>query len=185
MYAQDSDFPDYEANRKISYTYRVVDTDTLFYGYIPHVTIFPPLRFKNLDDYYEYQRLIRDIKKTLPYAKAVSVSVVETYEFMQTLPTEKAKQKHLEDVKKYMMDTYKPKLKKLNRRQGQVLIKLIDRECNTTSFYIVKSIVGSFQAGLYNVFAGIFGNSLKAEYDPKGKDKLMERIVIQIEEGIL
>lgn len=184
LHAQE-DLPDYVANRKIYYAYNVVENDTILYGYIPNITIFRPLVFKNEKERIAYDRLVRDIKKTLPYAKSVSQSVIETYEVMQPLPDEKTKQKHLESVKSFMMDEYKPKMKKLSRRQGQVLIKLIDRECNTPSYNIVKSLVGSLQAGVYNVFAGIFGNSLKTEYDPKGKDKMMERIVIQVEEGIL
>jgi hypothetical protein len=177
--------PEYVPEIKIKYTYTVENGDTIFFGYIPNVTIFPPLVFKDQKEKLEYYKLIRDIKKTLPYAKAVSVSVIETYEYMQTLPDEKVRQKHLEDVEKFMMDTYKPKLKKMSRNQGKILIKLIDRECNTPSYNIVKSLVGSFKAGVFNVFAGLFGNSLKTEYDPNGKDKLMERIVIQIEEGVL
>lgn len=171
--------------RPIQYAYNVERGDTLLYGYIPNVTIFPPLVFKNEKEMLEYSKLVRDVKKALPYAKMVAASVIETYEYMETLPDEKTKQKHLEQVQKFMMDEYKPKLKKFSRSQSKILIKLIDRECNTTSYNIVKSLIGSFKAGLYNVFAGLFGNSLKTEYDPKGKDKLIERIAIQIEEGVL
>ncbi|NDW09271.1 DUF4294 domain-containing protein [Dysgonomonas sp. 520] len=181
--AQESD--SYRYQRKIQYHYTVQDGDTLLFGVIPNITIFNPLVFKNNKEEIEYNKLIRDVRKTLPYAKAVTYSIIETYEYMQTLPDDKAKQKHLDQVKKYMMDEYKPKMKKLTRRQGQILIKLIDREASSTSYYIVKSIVGSFQAGMYNVFAGIFGNSLKTKYDPEGKDKLIERIAILIEEGVL
>lgn len=168
---------------KIKYYFHVVEGDTIFNGYIPELTIFNPLVFKNEKEQIEYTKLVRDVKRTLPYAKLVARSIIESYETMQTLPDEKTKQKHLEAVQKYMMDEYKPKLKKLTRKQGQILIKLIDRECNTSSFNIVKSLMGSFKAGVYNTFAGIFGNSLKTQYDPENKDKMIERIVILIEQG--
>lgn len=180
--AQDDE---YVADVNIRYTFSVENNDTLFHGYIHNVTIFTPMIFRNEKERMEYNKLIRDVKKTLPYAKSVSASIIETYEFMQTLPNEKAKQKHLENVQKFMMDEYKPKMKKLTRNQGKILIKLVDRECNSTSYNIIKSLVGSFKAGVYNVFAGIFGNSLKTEYDPEGKDKMIERVATLVEEGIL
>ncbi len=103
---------------------------------------------------------------------------------METLPTEKEKQKYLEDVQKFMMDEYKPpQMKKMTKNQGKILVKLVDRECNTSSYNIVKAIVGSFKAGVYQTFAGLFGNSLKTKYDPEGKDAEIEAIVIQIEQG--
>lgn len=168
---------------RIKYYFHVQDGDTIFNGYIPELTVFTPLVFKNEKERIEYTKLVRDVKKTLPYAKLVARSIIESYEFMETLPNEKAKQKHLEAVQKYMMSEYKPKLKKLTKRQGQILIKLIDRECNTSSYNIVKSLLGSLRAGVYNTFAGLFGNSLKAKYDPENKDKMIERIVILIEQG--
>lgn len=149
------------------------------------VHIFATMKFYREKDRQEYARLVRDVQKVYPYARLISQSIIETYEFMETLPDEKSKQKHLEQVQKYMMDTYKPQLKKMTKNQGKILIKLIDRECNTPSYNIVKALVGSFKAGVYNIFAGMFGNSLKTEYDPYGKDAAIEAIVIQINEGSL
>jgi hypothetical protein len=62
---------------------------------------------------------------------------------------------------------------------------LINRECNQSSYDILKAFLGPFRAGLWNFFAGIFGASLKSEWDPKGKDALIERIVVLVEEGAL
>lgn len=149
------------------------------------VYVFAPMKFKNNKERQEYTKLVRDVKKAYPYARMVASSIIETYEYMETLPDEKTRQKHLEEVQKYMMDTYKPQMKKMTRNQGKILIKLIDRECNTSSYNIVKSLIGSFKAGVYNVFAGMFGNSLKAEYDPNGKDANIETIVLQIESGMV
>lgn len=152
-------------------------------GYIPNIYVFTPLKFKSEKDRIEYTKLVRDVKKTLPYARLIAKSIIESYEFMETLPDEKSKQKHLEEVQKYMMKEYKPKMKKLTRRQGQILVKLVDRECNTSSYNIVKSLLGSFKATMYNTFAGLFGNSLKTKYEPDGKDQMIERIVIMIDQG--
>ena len=76
-------------------------------------------------------------------------------------------------------------MKKLTFAQGKLLIKLIDRECNQSSYHLVKAFLGSFRAGFWNLFAGMFGASLKTEYDPQGKDAEIERIVVQVENGML
>lgn len=153
--------------------------------WLQEIFIYPPLVFTNDKQRTEYTRLVRDVKKAMPYAQDVSKMIIETYEYMETLPDEKAKKKHLSTVQKYVMDEYKPRMKKLTKNQGKILVKLIDRECNVSTYEIVKSLVGSFKAGVYNAFAGIFGNSLKQEYDPEGKDRLIERIVVQIQQGTL
>lgn len=149
------------------------------------VHVFAPMKFKNEKERQAYSKLVRDVRIAYPYAKVIAYSIIETYEYMQTLPTEKEKQKYLEDVQKYLMAEYKPKMKKMTKTQGKILIKLVDRECNTSSYNIVKALLGSFKATFYNAFASLFGNSLKAEYDPGGKDSAIEAIVLQIEEGTI
>lgn len=163
----------------------IYEGDTIAVVQLKPVYIFAPIKFRNNKERQEYTKLIRDVKIAYPYACLISASIIETYETMQTLPDEKAKQKYLEDVQKYMMAEYKPKMKKMTKNQGKILVKLIDRECNTSSYNIVKALVGSFKAGVYNTFAGLFGNSLKTEYDPNGKDAAIEAIVIQIQQGTI
>lgn len=163
----------------------IYEGDTIAVVNLKPVYIFAQLKFKNNKERQEYSKLVRDVKIAYPYAKTIAYSIIETYEYMESMPTEKAKQKYLEDVQKYMMAEYKPKMKKMTKNQGKILVKLIDRECNTPSYNIVKALVGSFKAGVYNAFAGLFGNSLKTQYDPYGKDASIEAIVIQIEQGTI
>lgn len=169
----------------IRYTFEVVKGDTLFNAYLPEAIIFPPLYFKSEKERLEYTKLVRDVKITLPYAKQVAQNIIETYEFMETLPDKKTKQKHLEQTQKFIMDSYKPRMKKLTKNQGKILVKLIDRQTNSSAYDIVKSLTGGFKATVYNTFAGVFGNNLKTQYEPNGKDKMIERIVIEIEQGTL
>jgi hypothetical protein len=157
--------------------------DTLALFNLRPVYIFAPMKFKDEKQRQAYSRLVRDVKIAYPYARKIAEGIIETYEYMQTLPTDKERQKYLEDVQKFMMSEYKPKLKKMTKTQGKILIKLVNRECNTSSYNIVKALMGTFRAGIYNTFAGLFGNSLKAGYDPEGKDLDIENIVIQIQQG--
>lgn len=166
--------------------YIVSGNDTIPVFQLREVIVFEHQKFKNEKERQAYSKLVRDVKKTYPYAKMVAESIIETYEYMETIPNEKDRQKHLEQVQKYMMDKYKPELKKMTKTQGRILIKLIDRECNTSSYEIVKALLGSLRAGVYNAFAGLFGNSLKTQYDPTkpgSEDAMIEEIVLQIQQG--
>jgi len=159
--------------------------DTIPVVSLREIYVFPQARFKNKKEEENYYKLIRDVKRTLPYAKMVYETLIETYEYMETLPNDKARQKHLKLMEKELFQQYKPELKKLTFSQGKLLIKLVDRECNQSSYNLVKAYLGSFRASFWNLFAGMFGASLKSEYDPQGKDAMTERIVLLVENGLL
>ena len=159
--------------------------DTIASLQLPTVYVFKPMVFKNKRKQQEYYRLIRNVKKTLPIAKEVNRAIIETYEFLQTLPDEKSREKHLRMVEKSVKEQYTPRMKKLTFSQGKLLIKLIDRETNSSSYELVKAFLGPFKAGFYQAFAAIFGASLKKEYRPEDEDALVEQIVLQVESGQL
>lgn len=160
-------------------------TDTIAVVNLRTVVVFPEYKFKNKREQEKYTKLVRDVKRTLPYAKMVYDVLIETYEYMETLPDEKSKQKHLERMEDELFKQYKPELKKLTYSQGKLLIKLIDRECNQSSYNLLKAYLGSFRAGFWNLFAGLFGANLKVNYDPIGKDAMTERIVVLVENGMI
>ena len=118
-----------------------------------------------------------------PIAREINRTILETYEYLQTLPNEKARQRHIKKVEKGLKEQYTPRMKKLTFAQGKLLIKLVDRQSNQTSFELVKAFMGPFKAGFYQTFAALFGASLKKEYDPAGEDKLTERVVLLVENG--
>ena len=92
--------------------------------------------------------------------------------------------KNKKQAQSYMLfRTYKPKMKKLTYSQGKLLIKLIDRECHSSSYDMIKAFMGPLRAGFWQVFAWGFGASLKKEYDPTGTDRLTERVVLMVEAG--
>lgn len=157
--------------------------DTIPMVNLPEVFVYPQLKFKNKRDQEKYNKLVRDVKRTLPFAKLVYATLIETYEYMETLPNDKARQAHLKKMEKDLFNEYKPVLKKLTFSQGKLLIKLIDRECNQSSYNLLKAYLGGFRAGFWNLFAGMFGASLKSEYEPRGKDAMTERVVVLVESG--
>ena len=161
----------------------IYEGDTIPCVQLPTVYIFKPLKFKNDKERMEYYRLVRNVKKVYPIAREINRTILETYEYLQTLPNEKARQKHIKRVEKGLKDQYTPRMKKLSFAQGKLLIKLVDRQSNQTSFELVKAFMGPFKAGFYQTFAALFGASLKKEYDTNGEDKLTERVVILLENG--
>ena len=163
----------------------VYEGDTIPYVNLPTVYIFKPLKFKNKRDMSNYYKLIRDVKKVLPLSKEINRAVIETYEYMITLPSEKARQKHMKAVEKSLKEQYTPRMKKLSFAQGKLLIKLVDRQTNSTGYELVKAFMGPFKAGFYQTFAALFGASLKKQYDPTGDDALTERVILMVENGQL
>ena len=161
----------------------IYEGDTIASIHMPTLYCFKPLVFKNKKQQQEYNRLVRNVKKTLPIAKEVNRAIIETYEFIQTLPDEKARQKHLKAVEKSVKQQYTPRMKKLTLSQGKLLIKLINRETDSSSYELVKAFLGPFKAGFYQAFAAIFGASLKKEYHPDEEDALVEQIVLLVESG--
>lgn len=163
----------------------VYNGDTIQYVKLPTVYIFKPLKFKNKREITKYYKLIRDVKKVLPISKEINRAIIETYEYLQTIPTEKERQKHLKAVEKGLKEQYTPRMKKLSFAQGKLLIKLVDRQTNSTSYELVKAFMGPFKAGFYQTFAALFGASLKKQYDPSGEDALTERVILMVENGQL
>ena len=152
---------------------------------MPELPVYPPLKFKNRREAMRYNRLVYNVKKTLPIAKLVNQTIAETYEYIEKLPTKKEKDAHIRAVEKGIKKQYTPQMKKLTYSQGKLLIKLVDRECNQSSYEIVKAFFGPFKAGFYQAFAAIFGASLKKDYDPEADDRLTERVVRMVEAGTL
>ena len=157
--------------------------DSIQYMEMNNVYVYPPLTFKNKKQAQQYMRLVNNIKKVLPIAKEARMMLIETTEYLETLETDKEKEEHMKRVEADIFKTYKPKMKKLSYSQGKLLIKLIDRECHSSSYDMIKAFMGPLRAGFWQVFAWGFGASLKKEYDAQGVDRLTERVVLMVESG--
>ena len=157
--------------------------DSIQYMEMNNVYVYPQLTFKNKRQAQKYMRLVTNVKKVLPIAKEARMMLIETTEYLETLPDDKAKAEHMKRVEQDIFKTYKPKMKKLTYSQGKLLIKLIDRECHSSSYDMIKAFMGPLRAGFWQVFAWGFGASLKKEYDAQGVDRLTERVVLMVESG--
>ncbi|MEG2164324.1 MAG: DUF4294 domain-containing protein, partial [Bacteroidales bacterium] len=123
----------------------IIETgDTVITVDIIPVYCMPPYKFRNRKDEKFYWKTVRDVKRTLPYAKMVRAALIETYNYIETLPEEK-RAAHLKRMEKDIFNEYKPILKDFTYSQAKMLIILINRECNQTSFSIIKAFLGGFR----------------------------------------
>ena len=161
--------------------------DTALMVVLNNITVFPTLKFKNKKQEEFYWRTVRDVKRTLPYAKLIAETLLETYEYIETFPTQKEREQYLSQMEKEIFAQYKPELKRFTKSQGKMLVKLINRETNQSSYSILKAFLGTFRAGFWQTFGHFFGVNLKSSYRPdKNKeDAIIERVCILVEEGAL
>ena len=149
------------------------------------VTVFPPEKFKDKEAEQFYWRTVRDVKKTLPYAKLIALEMQRTNTALAQFSTQKEQREYIRTYEKGLFKKYEPAFRKMTARQGQLLMKLVDRECNKTSYELIKLYKGSVTAFFWQGFARIFGNNLKAEYDALDQDRITERIILLVEAGQL
>jgi len=158
-----------------------VDGQTIASVEVEEVVVYPKLEFDSRRKYRRYRKLIRDLKKVYPYAQKAKYKLLKMENEFRQLESEKARKQYVKNVEKEIKEEFKDDIKKLTITQGRLLLKLIDRETGNTSYTLLDELKGSFTAVFWQTIARIFGHNLKAEYEPHGRDYLIERIVVLIE----
>ena len=181
--AQEIGDPEFVPMVKVGKT--LFEGDTIQYLEMQQVYVYPEPTFKNKRQQQAYLKLVRNVKKVLPLAKEVRQILIETAEILETIPSKREREEHMKRVENEIVNTYKPKMKKLTFSQGKLLIKLVDRECNSTAYEAIQAFIGPVRAGMWQAFAWMFGASLKKGYQPEGVDRLTERVVLMVEAGQL
>lgn len=161
--------------------------DTVLVVIFNEITVFPPMKFKNKKQEEFYWRTVRDVKKALPYAKLICETLVETYEYIETFPDQKERERYLKEMEGAVFEQYKPVLKKFSKNQARMLVKLIQRETNQSGYDILKAFLGSFRATFWQGFGRLFGVNLKGKYSPSTdeNDAIIERVCTMVEQGQL
>lgn len=169
------------------YYYTDIDGEHVKMIVLNDVVVYPPMKFKNKKQEEFYWRTVRDVKKTLPYAKLICETLIETYEYIETFATKKERDDYLKRMEDAIFEQYKPVLKRFTKSQAQMLCKLIKRETNQSGYSIIKAFLGSFRAGFWQTFGRFFGVNLKVDYRPDKdeKDAIVERVAVAVELGQL
>jgi hypothetical protein len=159
----------------------VTETDTIFKDTIQLEEI---VIFKGKVDpeaRKQFELLRNRVYKTYPYAKLASERLTTLNRGMANLKTNKEKKKYFKIVEDYLNNEFEAKLKKLSRKQGQILIKLIHRQTGTTTYDLVKSLKSGWTAFWSNTTAKMFDLNMKAQYSPYqvNEDYLIETILVR------
>lgn len=130
-------------------------------------------------------RLKRYVVKVYPYAKLAG-QLFEAYEReLDSIPTEAGKKAFMKIAEDELREEFEGELRKLTIMQGQILVKLVNRQTDKTGYDIVKQMRGGFSAFFWQGIARLFGTNLKSTYDADGDDKKIEEIVQGIENGLI
>lgn len=140
---------------------------------------------KNRFDYHKYQRLVYNVKKAYPYALIVRKEMVRVNDLLGDMPNDRDRKEFLRKYEKDILKKYEGDLSNFSISQAKILIKLIDRETQSTSFSLISEYRGDFSAKFWQGIARIFGTNLKSTYDAEGEDYLIEQIICEIEAGRL
>jgi hypothetical protein len=140
---------------------------------------------RTLSQYRKYDRLVYNLKKTYPYAVIVRLRLNQVNEDLLKIEDEKDRRKYIKNMEKDVFKEYEDDIQDMSITQGRLLIKLIDRETQNTSYDLIKQYRGGLNAAFWQGIARLFGTNLKENYDPYGEDALIETIVCEIEAGLL
>jgi hypothetical protein len=135
--------------------------------------------------YEKYERLVYNVRKVYPYALLVRMKLDEINYQLESIRDEKERRGYLKNVEKQVFADYEDDIRNMTITQGRILIKLIDRETQNTSYALIRDYRGKISAVFWQGIARIFGSNLKDEYDPFGDDMMIESIITDIETGRL
>ena len=159
--------------------------DTIIHKEIKQVVVFPEREFKNNRQRRRYTRYILKVKKVYPVAVEAR-ELLEKYEPQYyALDDQRDRRKLMKNLEKELFAEHKEELKKWSISDGRILLKLINRETDRTTYSLIKDFRGDVSAVFWQGIARIFRNDLKDEYDPEDEDKILEEIVTLIELGYL
>lgn len=163
----------------------VVHGDTLPHLNLEEVNVFG--KKLNKRQYRRYtrrqERLEYNVRKVYPYAQIAARKIREIDTRISTVSDRKKRKQIIKEEYGEMMKTFRKPLTRLSITQGRILIRLIYRETNNSAFAHIKEYKGSVNAYFWQSIALLFGNNLKADYEPYGKDADIEEIVLAIRRG--
>jgi hypothetical protein len=152
---------------------------------IKEVTVLAKTKHERKSENRAFDKLVYNIKKVYPYALIVRKKLSEVNEELKKIPDERERKKFMKNVEKNVFAEYEDDIQDMTITQGRLLIKLIDRETQNTSYDLIRDYRGKFSAAFWQGIARIFGTNLKEEYDPYGEDMVIELIINEIEAGRL
>lgn len=161
----------------------VIDGDTVPVVFMNTYYVWDKRTFKSKKEEKRYNRLQRYVKIVYPYAKMANVLLDKYAAEIEAEEDPRKRKKYYKQVEEELLAEYGDDMKEMTTTQGRILIKLIDRETDRTSYELVKEFRSGMTAFFWQGMARVFGQDLKSEYDATEEDKYIEEIVLAIEQG--
>ena len=161
-------------------TYDIIDGDTII-----NSKKFPELdliSFKTNEEKINYYRTKKRIRKVYPIALFAKNKLNEIRSSLDTIPKNRKKRKFKRELGKWVKNEYEPIFRKMSIKEGRILIKLVYRETNYTTYDLVKDYRGRFSAFFWQRVIKAYDNDLKMKYDPisNSEDELIESILNEL-----
>ncbi len=160
------------------------DNDTLSYLELEEIKVYPQRTVVTNDDKRKFDRLIFRVKKIYPLVKIVERKLAY-YDTLLVGKSQKEKRRLMKQAEDDILKEYGDIARNLTFSEGKILLKLIDRQINRSSYEILKDHIGSFRTVFWQGVARLFGANLKTEYHPENnvEDRNIEEIILLIDSG--
>ncbi|HWD87678.1 MAG TPA: DUF4294 domain-containing protein [Mucilaginibacter sp.] len=142
----------------------------------PEIKIIDVRIFKSEADREAYRRLKYNIYKVLPYAKFAAQRYDKLQRDLATTSDRHRQKLMIDTCENQIKDLFKREIENLTISQGEILIKLIDRQTGNTSYQMIRDLKGGLKAFMFQSIARVFGHNLKETYDPN-EERDMEAIL--------
>lgn len=161
--------------------------DSVYLYEMDEIEVRSKLSRKQKRNIHKYNKLERKVKKVYPYSLIVRDRVLELEQELGKIPKKKDQKKKVKQVEEKLFAEFESVIWKMSLSEGKILVKLVDRELNKSSFQVIKEFRGSFQAYFWQSLALLFGNNLAVDYDAEQdvEDRMIENIIQRIECGEL
>lgn len=144
--------------------YIAVDGEILEYIELPEVLL--NFSKEEIERIRTMKILERRIRRVYPYVVATSDNLLHINQELDKLKTKREKKRYVKAQEKELEKRFKEPLKKLSRKDGQILVKLIHRQTGQTTFNLVKEFKSGWSAFWSNQTAKLFDIQLKATFQP-------------------
>jgi len=170
--------PPQSAHRRMPTT--VLDGERVPWMLIPEVEVTRKRVFRSPEDKARYLRLRYNVLKVLPYAKYAQRRYEQLYRDLALTGNKREQKRLVKACEKEIKDMFNKEVKNLTISQGEILIKLIDRQTGNSSYEVVKELRGGITAFFYQSVARVFGHNLKNTYNAED-DFEIENIIRSLE----
>lgn len=129
----------------------------------------------------KYNRLRNAVYVTYPYARRAGIVMNDINEKLASISEKKQRKKYINSREKELKKEFAQPLTNLSVYQGKVLMKLINRETGNNCYEIIKEYQGGLTARFYQTVAFFFNSNLKQPYDAQNEDKVIEKLVLEVQ----